>query len=49
MGWREFRGWMRQMTRDRMGPEPNPSSWDDPASQDNFRELDEIRRKRRGG
>lgn len=48
MGWREFQAWLAQMTRDRKGPEPDPGSWDDPVSRENFDELAERRRKRRG-
>lgn len=48
MGWREFNAWLDQMSRDRMGGEPDPGSWDDPVSRQNFDELAEVRRKRRG-
>jgi hypothetical protein len=48
MGWLELKAWYAVVRRQREGPPPDPGSFTDQASQRNFAELDEQRRRLRG-
>jgi hypothetical protein len=47
MGWLEFRGWIRELNRQRSGKEVSPDSWAGRDSDPFWQQQDQIRAARR--
>jgi hypothetical protein len=48
MGWLEFRGWLRELNRQRAGQDVDAESWKGRENDPWWREQDAIRRRRSG-